>query len=181
MSGEAAGMPPDFSLADMTLVESSGIDPKHQGEWVGFDYIWFWEWSTSVQEITGRIGRWIHNQWGPGILKCNQCIGDKMEQFLIYEICAVGYNFGIFQTISVVIIYDDSSGRGIGWSSFNNDITLPFACDLTVHSIISHFANLSGLALTKCTRPSATFFCQWWYGVKIYQIPLHRNRYQSFL
>jgi hypothetical protein len=41
LSGEAAGTPPDFILADMTLVESSGVDPKYQGEWVGFDYVWF--------------------------------------------------------------------------------------------------------------------------------------------
>jgi len=49
-----------------------------------------------------------------------------------------------------------SSGTGISWSSLISDTTLPFAYEVTVHSTISHLENLSGLVLTKCTRPSAS-------------------------
>jgi hypothetical protein len=53
--------------------------------------------------------------------------------------------------------YMDSSDRtGSRWSSSSSDTTSPVACDVTVHSFISHFENLSGRELRKCTRPSAS-------------------------
>jgi hypothetical protein len=61
------------------------------------------------------------------------------------------YSFSKLRPVHVV-----SSGRGIGWSSSISDTTSSSAYDLTVHSRISHFENLSALALTKCTRPSAS-------------------------
>ena len=75
----------------------------------------------------------------------------QIKHLVMQDIECLGKHFK-----NLIQRYVFSSGTGTSWSSFISDMTLPFAYEVTVHETISHLENLSGLALTKCTRPSAS-------------------------